>query len=69
MGMALADLPPARPGVDISVADLAEHLRLIEVSPDLHRGVDQTALHVVVAPLAGENVATPNSPITGTRCH
>jgi GNAT superfamily N-acetyltransferase len=61
MGMSLtdrADLAPGPSGVDVSAADLAEHLRLIEVSPDLHRGVDRDGLHVVVAALDGENVAT-----------
>ena len=57
MGMALADLSPSDPTVEVGRADWAEHLRLIGV-PGLSGGADPRAFRVLVARLGGENGAT-----------
>jgi len=57
MGRSLDDFTDTRPAVDVARSDLFEHLQIIGV-PELLRGVDPTALHVVVARVANERVAT-----------
>jgi ribosomal protein S18 acetylase RimI-like enzyme len=58
MGMALADLRAPRPELDLAPPELAEHLRLVGVPPGFLRGADGAGLHVLVARVAGESVAT-----------
>jgi ribosomal protein S18 acetylase RimI-like enzyme len=58
MGMALADLRIRRPEIELAPADLFEHLRLVGMPHGFLGAADPAAFHVVVAPVAGENVAT-----------
>ncbi len=57
MGMSLSDISPPVPEPELGAPDWAEHLRLVGV-PGLLRGADPRAFHILVARLAGENVAT-----------
>jgi GNAT superfamily N-acetyltransferase len=58
MGMSLDDVSLTVPEVELGPPDWAEHLRIIGVPPDLLSGADPSAFHILVAQLAGENVAT-----------
>ena len=58
MGMSLADLSLSLPAVEFGPPDWAEHLRIIGVPAGLLAGADPSAFHILVARLAGENVAT-----------
>ncbi|MFC5995692.1 GNAT family N-acetyltransferase [Pseudonocardia hispaniensis] len=57
MGMALDDIRLPRPEIDLGPPDWAEYLSIIGVPPDLLRGADRAAFHVLIARLDGENVA------------
>jgi ribosomal protein S18 acetylase RimI-like enzyme len=58
MGLRLEETRPARPEVDLAQPDWLDHLRIVGVPPDLLRGADRTAYHVLVGRLDGESVAT-----------
>ena len=58
MGMALDEIPRARPAVDVVRADWAEHRRVGELPPGLLAAGAHDRFHILVARLAGENVAT-----------
>jgi ribosomal protein S18 acetylase RimI-like enzyme len=58
MGMALDDLRAPRPELELTPPDWSEHLRIVGVPADFLAGADHRAYHVVLSPLAGENVAT-----------
>ncbi|WP_344157549.1 GNAT family N-acetyltransferase [Nocardioides koreensis] len=58
MGMALDDLRLPRPTLELGPADWSEYLRVLGVPPGFLGGVRDDALHVLVARLDGENVAT-----------
>jgi GNAT superfamily N-acetyltransferase len=58
MGMSLDDVSLTVPEVELGPPDWAEHLRIIGVPPDLLSGADPSGFHILVAQLAGENVAT-----------
>ena len=57
MGRSLDDLTDTRRADDLVVSDLFQHVRIIG-APELLRGVDPSAFHVVVARSAEESVAT-----------
>jgi hypothetical protein len=57
MDMRLDDLSLAAPEVELGRPDWAEHLRIIDV-PGLLSEADPSAFHILVAQLAGANVAT-----------
>jgi GNAT superfamily N-acetyltransferase len=57
MGMSLGDIP-SLPAVEFGSPDWAEHLRIIGMPAGLLGGADPSAFHILVARLAGENVAT-----------
>jgi len=56
--MALDEIPRARPAVDVVRADWAEHRRVGELPPGLLAAGAHDRFHILVARLAGENVAT-----------
>jgi ribosomal protein S18 acetylase RimI-like enzyme len=58
MGMSLDDMSIALPDLDLGPPDWAEVVRILGVPAGLLGGADPHAFHVLVARLAGENVAT-----------
>jgi ribosomal protein S18 acetylase RimI-like enzyme len=58
MGMVLADISLALPEVELGPPDWAEYLRILGVPAGLLSGADPSAFHILVARLAGEDVAT-----------
>ncbi len=68
MGMTLDDLRLDRSVVDVAPADWSEHVRVGELPPELLGAGDHTAFHILVARLAGENVATALAFDAGTDC-
>jgi ribosomal protein S18 acetylase RimI-like enzyme len=61
MGMSLTDIALSRPEIDLGPSHWSEHLeylRIVGVPPGLLSGADPSAFHILVARLAGENVAT-----------
>jgi len=58
MGLSLDSVSLPRPDIELAPPEWREHLRIIGVASDLLSGLDQTALHLLVAQHAGENVAT-----------
>jgi ribosomal protein S18 acetylase RimI-like enzyme len=68
MGMALADIRPPRPEIDLAWPDWSEYLRVLDVSPDLLSGGDHAAFHILIARLDGENVAAAMAFDLGTDC-
>jgi GNAT superfamily N-acetyltransferase len=58
MGMSLSDIPLALPEVELGPPDWAEYLRIMGVPAGLLSAADRSAFHILVARLAGENVAT-----------
>ncbi len=58
MGMSLGVAATMLPAVELGPSDWAESLRILGVRSDLLSGVDESAFHILVARLAGENVAT-----------
>lgn len=58
MGMALDDIRLPRPEPELGPPDWFEYLRILGVPPGFLGGSDHAAFHVLVAQLAGENVAT-----------
>jgi GNAT superfamily N-acetyltransferase len=58
MGMSLDDLTLAPPDVDLAPPDLAEHLRIIGAPAGLLSAADRDVVRIMVARLAGANVAT-----------
>ena len=58
MGMSLGDISLTPPAVEFGPPDWAEHLRIMGVPAGLLGGADPGAFHILVARLAGENVAT-----------
>ena len=60
MGMELDDSPPALGDAEVEVAAAAvgEHVRLVGMPDGFLGGADPSALHVLVATLGGEDVAT-----------
>ena len=58
MGISLDDISVAVPDLDLGPPDWAEVLRILGVPVGLLGGADPHAFHILVARLAGENVAT-----------
>lgn len=58
MGMELRDVRLTRPTLDLGKAEWFEHLRIVGVSPDFLENADPSPYHILIARLAGENVAT-----------
>ena len=58
MGMTLDGIIPERPPIEVVQADWSEHLRVGELPARLLGGGDNSAFHLLVARLGGENVAT-----------
>jgi ribosomal protein S18 acetylase RimI-like enzyme len=58
MGTSLDDIRLPRPEIELGPPDWSEYLRILGVPPGLLAGADHDAFHVLVARLAGENVAT-----------
>jgi ribosomal protein S18 acetylase RimI-like enzyme len=58
MGMSLDDISLALPEVELGPPDWSEYLRIIGVPAGFLSGADPRAFHILVARLAGENVAT-----------
>jgi ribosomal protein S18 acetylase RimI-like enzyme len=54
MGVALADLPPARPAVAVEAVGWTAYLRLEGLPPDFLAAADHAALHVLGARVDGE---------------
>ena len=57
-GLALEDIRLPRPEIELGPTDWFEYLRLLELPPGFLPGADPAAFHVLVARVAGENVAT-----------
>jgi ribosomal protein S18 acetylase RimI-like enzyme len=57
MGMALADLPAARPALDVEALDWPAYLRLEALPPDFLAGADHAALRVLGARVDGQLAA------------
>jgi ribosomal protein S18 acetylase RimI-like enzyme len=57
MGMALDNIRPPRPVIELGPPDWLEYLRILGLGPDLLSRADPAAYHVLVARLDGENVA------------
>ncbi len=57
MGMAIDELAPSLPGIEVGRAGWAEYLRVDDLPPGLLTRVDPEAFHVVVGYLDGEAVA------------
>jgi GNAT superfamily N-acetyltransferase len=68
MGMALDHLRPSRPAIDLGPPDWFEYLSILGVPPGLLSGVNPAAFHVLVARLAGENVAAAMAFDLGSDC-
>jgi GNAT superfamily N-acetyltransferase len=68
MGIALDDIRLSRPQIELGPPDWSEYLRILGVPPDLLRGADQSAFHVLIARLGSENVATAMAFDFGTDC-
>jgi ribosomal protein S18 acetylase RimI-like enzyme len=58
MGMALDEIRLPRPELDLAPPDWAEYLRIVGVPPNFLSEADPAAYHVLIARLAGANVAT-----------
>ena len=58
MGTVLADISLALPEVELGPPDWVEYLRILGVPAGLLSGADPSAFHILVARLAGEDVAT-----------
>jgi ribosomal protein S18 acetylase RimI-like enzyme len=58
MGLSSDDIAVGLPDVELGPADWAEYLRILGVPAGLLSGADPSAFHILVARLAGENVAT-----------
>jgi GNAT superfamily N-acetyltransferase len=59
MGMSLGDIRVPRPReLDLAPPDWGEYLRIVGVPTDLLSRADQSAYHVLIARLDGENAAT-----------
>lgn len=58
MGMSLDELVGPRPAIELGRSDWSEYMRILGVPAGLLGGADPAAFHVLVARLAGENVAT-----------
>jgi ribosomal protein S18 acetylase RimI-like enzyme len=68
MGMTLDEIRLDRPAVELARADWSEHLRVSELPAQLLSGGSHDAVHILVARLAGENVATAIALDQGTDC-
>jgi len=68
MGMALEDIRLPRPEIELGPTDWFEYLRLLGVPPGFLAGADPAAFHVLVARVAGENVATAMAFDRGSDC-
>jgi ribosomal protein S18 acetylase RimI-like enzyme len=68
MGMALAEVRLPRPELELGQPDWFEYLRILEVPQGYLRGADPAAIHVLLARLAGENVATAMAFDRGSDC-
>jgi ribosomal protein S18 acetylase RimI-like enzyme len=68
MGVTLDEIRLDRPAVELAPADWSEHLRVAELPAQLSGAGDHTALHILVARLAGENVATAIAFDLGADC-
>jgi ribosomal protein S18 acetylase RimI-like enzyme len=58
MGLSLDDISVALPELELGPPDWAEYLRILDVPAGLLSAADPSAFHILVARLAGENVAT-----------
>ena len=58
MGIALDHIRLHRPKLELAPPDWLEHLRFAGVSPNLLRGADRHAYHILIARFASKNVAT-----------
>lgn len=58
MGMSLDEIALPRPEVDLGESDWPEYLRILGVPAGLLSGADPSVFHILVARLAGVNVAT-----------
>jgi hypothetical protein len=58
MGMELRDVRLPRPTLDLGKAEWLQHLRIVGVPHDFLENADPSPYHVLIARLAGENVAT-----------
>jgi GNAT superfamily N-acetyltransferase len=58
MGMSLNDVRVPRPEIELGPADWDEHRRTLGLPSGLLEGVDRSVVHVLVACIHGENVAT-----------
>ena len=58
MGMSLGDISLALPEVELGPPDWSEYLRILGVPAGMLSGADPSVFHILVARLAGENVAT-----------
>lgn len=61
MGMSLDDLPPLRIELDLSSLSWDDYLATFGLPAGLLRGVDRSALHVLVAQLGGAPLSTATS--------
>jgi GNAT superfamily N-acetyltransferase len=68
MGMTLADVLLPRPELELGPPDWFEYLRILEVPQGYLCGADPAAFHVLLARLAGENVATAMAFDRGSDC-
>jgi ribosomal protein S18 acetylase RimI-like enzyme len=68
MGMTLDAIRLDWPSVELAGADWSEHRRVAELPPQLLSGGSHDAFHILVARLAGENVATAIALDQGTDC-
>lgn len=57
MGMALDDIRPPRPEIELAPPDWQEYLRIVGVPPDFLSGADAAAYNILIARQNGENVA------------
>jgi len=58
MGMSLGEIALSLPEVELGPPDWGEYMRILGVLAGLLTGADPSAFHILVARLAGENVAT-----------
>jgi len=68
MGMALGDIRMPRPEIELGPPDWFEYLRLLELPPGFLPGADPAVFHILVARVAGENVATAMAFDRGSDC-
>jgi ribosomal protein S18 acetylase RimI-like enzyme len=68
MGMTLDEIRVDPSPVELAQADWSEHLRVAELPAQLLGAGDHTALHILVARLAGENLATAIAFDLGSDC-